>query len=98
MELLIVALIVSIIGPNVFSTIVIMRSDEYELRQKILQFLFIWAVPILGALMSWYLARELVVSRMTTNLTGSYAPDDGHLRQGNYSEGDHGGAGDGGDA
>jgi hypothetical protein len=90
LTLVLAALILAVFGLNAVATIVVARSPLYEPRQKLLQYAFIWAIPILGGLMSWSLAREPKVHRHMTDLTNSYSPDDGDLRLGGNSRGfDH---------
>jgi hypothetical protein len=43
---------------NVIVTVTVFRSESYDLRQKLLQALVIWLVPIIGAALLWYTVRE----------------------------------------
>ena len=103
--IVLVAIAVALIGLNALATAVVTGSTSYDRRQKLLQCVFIWVVPFVGALMAWSLARETNSERFTTDLTNTYSPDDGNLRLGgnshsaDHASGEAGGSeGGGGDA
>ena len=43
---------------NAIVTIAIARSDVYEPMQKRLQYAFVWLLPCVGAVLSWYVLSE----------------------------------------
>jgi hypothetical protein len=43
---------------NTVVTVAIARSDMYEPMQKRLQYLFVWLLPCVGAIISWYVLSE----------------------------------------
>jgi hypothetical protein len=57
-----------VIGLNVAATYVLVHSLRYDRRQKSIQAVLVWLVPIVGALLVWSLARDTNVSRVTTDL------------------------------
>ena len=64
-------------GLNVVATYVLVGSQRYDHRQKFLQALLVWFVPMVGALLVWSLARDPTASRITTDLADG-AGLDGH--------------------
>jgi len=100
----VMAIIAALVGLNAFATAVVARSSPYEPRQKLLQYGFIWLVPLIGGVLSWSLAREEKARRLTTDLTDSSAPDDGDLRLSDSARidwshtADHSSAGESGDS
>jgi cyanate permease len=95
---LLIALIGLYVLLSAYATLVLAYSDRYELHQKWAQAAMIWALPIVGAILVWSLARDTRASRVTTDLACCRSFDDGDLRLENYSpgEGDVGGADGGG--
>lgn len=85
---LVLAIITSVAVLNAFACVAVARSENYERRQKLLQFVVIWLVPLLGALLSFALVREPKTSRFETDMSNPYTPDDGNLRLGTTSH-DH---------
>lgn len=51
-------IVVFVVLANVVVMRAVIRSDLFDRKQKILQVVFIWLVPVLGATLCWYMARE----------------------------------------
>jgi hypothetical protein len=84
---------------NAVVTIGVWRSHTNDLRQKLLQTLFVWVVPILGGALTWSLSRPIRSERVATDLAdrgGSSVGVDDNIRLGNDAA-DVGGLGSGGD-
>ena len=47
-----------ILAAHIFITVAIVRNPDYGSTQKLLQVIFVWLVPIVGAAVSWYVLRE----------------------------------------
>lgn len=60
---------------NVVVTTMVLRHREFSREQKLYQFLFIWLVPILGALVCWSVHRE-VSQTYSRESKGSNPSDD----------------------
>lgn len=74
-------LAVLLFGMNSAATYILVRSYRFDRRQKTLQALLIWVVPVVGAFLVWSLARDTKTDRVTTdladkiNLDGYKVPD-----------------------
>ena len=51
---------------NVAMTVLILRSSAYQRRQKLLQLLLIWLVPVLGPVIVWSFLRGIEGQRVAT--------------------------------
>ena len=69
MSVALMLLTVLLVGLNSAATYVLVRSQRYDRRQKILQALLVWLIPVIGALLVWSLARDTNANRVTTDLT-----------------------------
>ena len=69
MSVVLILLAVLLVGLNSAATYILVRSQRYERRQKILQALLVWLVPVIGALLIWTLARDTNENRVTTDLS-----------------------------
>jgi hypothetical protein len=78
--------LVALVIGNLVVTVAVIRSISYDKAQKKLQCLFIWFVPIIGALLAWYLLREHKTKRVTTDVSDTERFEDGHINQDAYSE------------
>lgn len=98
-----VALLVAIfLALNAWASLVAIRSPRYENYQKRLQVLLIWLVPVVGAILVWSLANDVLSKKITTDLGDRSGFDDGTIRledsSGDFGAGDSSGdAGGGGD-
>lgn len=72
-----ILLVLLLVALNSYATYALVHSLRYDRRQKLLQFLLVWFVPIVGALLVWSLARDKHTGRVTTDLTDR-AGLDGH--------------------
>lgn len=61
-------LVVLLVAFNSSATYALVRSQRYDGRQKLLQVLLVWFVPIVGALLVWSLVRDTHTDRVTTDL------------------------------
>ena len=52
------ALAIFLLVANAIVTMAIARSDVYEPMQKRLQYAFVWLLPCVGAVLSWYVLSE----------------------------------------
>ena len=86
---------------NVWVTFLAIRSQLFENKQKWLQVLMIWLLPIVGALLVWHFARDTLPRKSTYGLNGHESMNDGDIRLENYSSdifvGHDGGDSGGGD-
>lgn len=55
-----VAITASILLPNVFVSIYLVRRNEFEVRQKIIQIVIVWLFPIIGAIGMFAIVKYLV--------------------------------------
>lgn len=80
-------LLAILVAANLVVTVVVARSVSYENKQKRLQFLFIWLVPVIGASLAWHLLREHRTERLTTDLSDKHGSADGVIsNQDAYTE------------
>lgn len=56
--MLVAGLIVGLIGMNIAATLKVHASSFYERNQKSIQYVLIWLVPVLGAILCYGLARQ----------------------------------------
>lgn len=64
-----ILLLVLLVALNSSATYALVRSQRYARKQKLLQAILVWFVPIVGALLVWTLARDTPTCRLTTDLT-----------------------------
>ena len=69
MAVALILLAVLLVGLNSAATYILVRSQRYHRRQKILQALLVWLVPVIGGLLVWSLARDTKADRVTTDLS-----------------------------
>jgi hypothetical protein len=55
---LVAGLIAGLIGMNIAATLKVHASSFYEKKQKSIQYVLIWLVPVLGAILCYGLARQ----------------------------------------
>lgn len=55
---LIIAITLLLLGLNVFATLLIRRDEFSEKSQRIAQLLFVWLVPLIGAIAIWGMFRS----------------------------------------
>lgn len=75
MTVALILLTVLVFGLNSAATYILVRSHRYDRRQKTLQALLVWVVPVVGALLVWSLARDTKADRVTTDLTDNTGLD-----------------------
>jgi len=81
---------------NALATFIAIRSPLFENKQKWLQILVIWILPLGGGLLVWYFARDTLHRKMTASSDGQDGIDDGDIRLENYSNDNFGGGDTGG--
>ncbi len=81
-----ILLIILILGGNSVATYILIRSRHDERRQKLFQVLFVWFVPIVGALLVCSLAWDTSTNRVATDLTDNRGLD-GYGNSGGLAEG-----------
>ncbi len=69
-DIVLLLILVFIALMNVAATVLVIRDEYCESRQKVLQIVLVWIVPILGAL------AVLAVHRKPEKLSGSYRRED----------------------
>jgi len=57
-HVLVAGLIAGLVGMNIAATLKVHASSFYEKKQKSIQYVLIWLVPILGAILCYGLARQ----------------------------------------
>lgn len=72
---------------NFGSSLALARSSRYDRKQKWLQFVLIWLLPIVGALLVWALAKDRPGERLTTDPRNCDGNGDGHIWLDSYSSG-----------
>lgn len=76
-----------LVAANLVVTSAVARSVSYDKNQRMLQILFVWLAPVIGAFLAWHFLKEYKTERMTTNLSDGYGSDDGVIRnQDAYTE------------
>jgi hypothetical protein len=83
---------------NTLTSTAVLRAHTYEPRQKILQVLLVWLLPILGIVFVWSFLRGSATERLTTDLADRTGPSvglDEHVNV-NTNAADVGGFGEGG--
>lgn len=83
---------------NIVATIGVAFSRTYETQQKLLQILFIWIIPVIGAVVCWNILREERRSWHPPKAdNGLVDASDSYSASGNYGHGhshsDHGNGG-----
>ena len=53
-----VLIVAAILAINITATVLVIRSREYEWGQRIVQLLFVWLLPIIGAIIALHILRE----------------------------------------
>lgn len=89
---------VFLLAINTVATIGVAFIRTYETQQKLLQILFIWIIPVIGAVVCWNILREERRSWHPPGTGGGLADASGdYSASGNYGHGhNHGHHGDGG--
>lgn len=95
MRFLLLLALVGVVAINLKATHVLARSSYYSQKQKIIQLVLVWGLPVIGAILVWSLAAETTSTQITTDLQDHAGYDDGHISLGDASF-DGGGDGDGG--
>ncbi len=73
-NLFLIALILLIIL-NIFVSYNLLKDDYYEKKQKIIQFLIIWLIPIIGGLIVlFFMNREEKTNRNSLESSNSTSP------------------------
>ncbi len=80
-----ILLIILILGGNSVATYILIRCRHDERRQKLFQVLFVWFVPIVGALLVCSLAWGTSTNRVATDLTDNGGLD-GYENSGGLAE------------
>lgn len=98
---LLAVLVTIVLVLNTCATFVATRSLLYDKKQKCLQYLLIWLLPIFGSLLVWFFAHETKPRKISSSTNNQNRFDDGNDRLDNYSGdifvGDNGSeSGDGG--
>jgi hypothetical protein len=68
-----------LVALNIKASVALARANCYERKQKIIQFVLVWALPVLGGLLVWMLAR----SSSATEISAPCAASDGFERNRN---------------
>ena len=71
MQNIITVLLTSIIVLNIYATVVLFRSYCYEIKQKWLQILLVWVLPIIGASLVLSLAKDSKAKKVKISLGSS---------------------------
>ncbi len=80
-----ILLIILVLGGNSVATYILIRCRHDERRQKLFQVLFVWFVPIVGALLVCSLAWDTSTNRVATDLTDNGGLD-GYENSGGLAE------------
>jgi hypothetical protein len=73
-----------IVGFNVAAMVAVARSRLYEREQLLYQFILIWIIPVVGAILCWSLSRPAERLSSTDDDHGD-SMDDDDLGLGNYA-------------
>jgi hypothetical protein len=78
MNIVLFILITIITLLNVKAMLVLKRTSYYDTKQKYFQIALILLVPVIGAILVWYLAAESAGERVTTDLADRGFNPDGY--------------------
>ena len=73
-----------------YATLILIKSNDYDSKQKILQFLLVILFPIIGALLVWHLAKG-AQNKILTSEGYDKSNFDLYLGHENHSSSDDGG-------
>ncbi len=81
LERVVASLLTGLAIADIGVTYAVFRSSVYTRSQKIYQALFIWLLPVAGAVIAWYVLREYPPVKANTSdaLERDNMPD-GHIR------------------
>jgi hypothetical protein len=57
MELLAATMVLALLVLNIVATMRIVRCDDFEPSQRVMQFMIVWLLPLIGALVVLYHSR-----------------------------------------
>lgn len=69
MRIIVITLVLILLGLDVFATRLVLRDEYSQKAQKLAQLLFVWLVPVIGAIAIWGMFRSEEAS------TGKYRDD-----------------------
>ena len=78
--------IVVLVIVNTLATVIVVRSDMFDRRQKLMQFALVWLIPVVGSSLAYLFTRKPASERF-----GTYIPP----QDSGAAGGDHSGGGDG---
>jgi len=81
------ALGVALVAWNALATLTVVRDRQLEFRQKALQIVFVWFIPVVGASLVWFLIRQQRTERSSTNLSDSLPGDGDFFRNDSAADG-----------
>lgn len=85
-----IVLLLIVAALNLKATYVLAHSFCYDSKQKLFQFVLVWLLPIIGAILVLTILRETPTEKVTTDLSDRGGNGDGHIRLDNYSSEDGG--------
>jgi hypothetical protein len=83
MNALSVLIVVGVLGLNLWASVLLLRSRHYSAAQKAAQLAIIWALPLIGAIVVWFVMREPSGGSVNAD------PGETHLRQRGVTWGDY---------
>lgn len=72
MNILLLILISIILGLNLKASWALSHSTYYDKKQKLIQYFFVWLLPVLGGVLVWSLAVETSSKRLSTDLSDHF--------------------------
>ena len=73
--------LIALIFLNVLVTYSVLKNKHIESKQKYFQILIVWLIPFLGAIIEWYLCREIrkSVKKATHHIGGGEVNSAGYV-------------------
>lgn len=84
-QIILLALVGFILLLDIIATVFVSRSESFDRKQKIIQIILLWIVPIVGAVTAIYFAKEPSKSKPDYQTTDSVARHDIHYGGGGGS-------------
>jgi hypothetical protein len=78
-QVLIALLFAALLGMNIVATVKVHASEFYEPSQKVMQYVLIWIIPLLGAILCYGLAQK-----DDGHHSGKYADNNSFFDGGNF--------------
>lgn len=73
--ILLTLLVGALVGLNFVVTQKLWKSDSCTTKQKWAQMVLVWAIPFLGALLVWAVAKEAIAGNRLSPIDAAYEPE-----------------------